>query len=86
MSNVKDLSRILADKRKLSVADAEKFVSLMIDVINDGLNNNKLLKIKGLGTFKVTSVSPRESVDVNTGERILIDGTEKISFSPDNAM
>ena len=86
MSNVKDLSRILADKRKLSVADAEKFVSLMIDVINDGLNNNKLLKIKGLGTFKVTSVSPRESVDVNTGERILIDGREKISFSPDNAM
>lgn len=86
MSNIKDLSRILADKRKLSVADAEKFMSLMIDVINDGLNNNKLLKIKGLGTFKVTSVSPRESVDVNTGERILIDGREKISFSPDNAM
>lgn len=86
MSNVKDLSRILADKRKLSVADAEKFMSLMIDVINDGLNNNKLLKIKGLGTFKVTSVSPRESVDVNTGARILIDGREKISFSPDNAM
>lgn len=86
MSNVKDLSRILADKRKLSVADAEKFMSLMIDVINDGLNNHKLVKVKGLGTFKVTSVSPRESVDVNTGERILIEGRDKISFTPDNAM
>ena len=48
MSNIKDLSRILADKRKLSVADAEKFMSLMIDVINDGLNNNKLLKLISL--------------------------------------
>jgi len=86
MSNVKDLSRILADKRKLNIADAEKFLSLMIDVVNDGLLYNKLVKIKGLGTFKVTSVSPRESVDVNTGERILIEGRDKISFSPDNAM
>jgi nucleoid DNA-binding protein len=86
MSNVKDLSRILADKRKLNIADAEKFLSLMIDVVNDGLLDNKLVKIKGLGTFKVTSVSPRESVDVNTGERILIEGRDKISFSPDNAM
>lgn len=86
MSNVKDLSRILADKRKLNVSDAEKFVSLMIDVINDGLHYNKLVKIKGLGTFKVTSVSSRESVDVNTGERIVIEGRDKISFTPDNAM
>jgi len=86
MSNVKDLSRILADKQKLDLADAEKFLSLMIDVVNDGLLDNKLVKIKGLGTFKVTSVSPRESVDVNTGERILIEGRDKISFSPDNAM
>lgn len=86
MGNVKDLSRILADKRKLNIADAEKFLSLMIDVVNDGLLDNKLVKIKGLGTFKVTSVSPRESVDVNTGERILIEGRDKISFSPDNAM
>lgn len=58
MSNIKDLSRILADKRKLSVADAEKFMSLMIDVINDGLNNNKLLKIRDSALLRLLASVP----------------------------
>ena len=58
----------------------------MIDVINEGVQRERQVKIKGLGTFKLTSVSSRESVDVNTGERIVIEGRDKISFTPDNAM
>ena len=53
----------------------------MLDVVRDGLQQDRVLKIKGLGTFKVTSVDARESVDVNTGERIVIDGRHKITFA-----
>ena len=56
------------------------FIPLFIDVLTTGLKSDKQVKIKGLGTFKVTAVSPRESVDVNTGERIIIEGRDKISF------
>ena len=58
----------------------------MVDVLNEGLRTDKQVKIKGLGTFKVTSVSARESVNVNTGERIVLDGHDKISFTPDATM
>ena len=86
MTNMKAIARCLVDKHGLKVADAEHFIALMIDVINEGVQRERQVKIKGLGTFKLTSVSSRESVDVNTGERIVIEGRDKISFTPDNAM
>ena len=86
MTNMKDIARCLVDKHGLKVADAEHFIALMIDVINEGVQRERQVKIKGLGTFKLTSVSSRESVDVNTGERIVIEGRDKITFTPDNAM
>ena len=86
MTNMKDIARCLVDKHGLKVADAEHFIALMIDVINEGVQRERQVKIKELGTFKLTSVSSRESVDVNTGERIVIEGRDKISFTPDNAM
>ena len=86
MSNMKDIARCLVDKHGVKVSDAERFIALMIDVINEGVQRERQVKIKGLGTFKLTSVSSRESVDVNTGERIVIEGRDKISFTPDNAM
>ena len=86
MRNLKDIARYLVDKHELKTSDAERFVLSMIDVINEGLQRERQVKIKGLGTFKVTSVSSRESVDINTGERIVIDGRDKISFVPDNSM
>lgn len=77
---------MLTSKMGLEVAEAEAFITAMFKVVNEGLKEDKLVKIKGLGTFKLTKVSARESVDVNTGERIIIEGREKISFTPDNYM
>ena len=76
----------VAKKHKITVKDAEKFVSAMFDVMNEGLKTDKLVKVKGLGTFKVQAVKPRESVNVNTGERVLIEGHDKVSFTPDATM
>ena len=76
----------VAKKHKITVKEAEKFVSAMFDVVNEGLKNDKLVKVKGLGTFKVQAVKPRESVNVNTGERVLIEGHDKVSFTPDASM
>ena len=73
----------VAKKHKITVKEAEKFVSAMFDVMNEGLKTDKLVKVKGLGTFKVQAVKPRESVNVNTGERVLIEGHDKVSFTPD---
>ena len=83
---ISQLASILVDKHELSSVDAERFITLMFDIINDGLQSEKQVKLKKLGTFKVTSVSARESVDVNTGERIMIEGRDKISFVPDATM
>ena len=77
---------MLTSKMGLEVVEAEAFITTMFKVVNEGLKEDKLVKIKGLGTFKLTKVSARESVDVNTGERIVIEGREKISFTPDNYM
>ena len=85
MSSLKELSRSLT-RYGLKVSDAEEFASILVDVLNDGLRTDKQVKVKGLGTFKVTSVSSRESVNVNTGERIVLDGHDKISFTPDATM
>ena len=76
----------VAKKHKITVKEAEKFVSSMFDVMNEGLKTDKLVKVKGLGTFKVQAVKPRESVNVNTGERVLIEGHDKVSFTPDTTI
>jgi len=76
----------VAKKHKITVKEAEKFVSSMFDVMNEGLKTDKLVKVKGLGTFKVQAVKSRESVNVNTGERVLIEGHDKVSFTPDTTM
>ena len=76
----------VAKKHKITVKEAEKFVSSMFDVMNEGLKTDKIVKVKGLGTFKVQAVKPRESVNVNTGERVLIEGHDKVSFTPDTTM
>lgn len=86
MTNIKDLARFLVEKHGVKLADAELFILLMTEIINEGVHRERQVKIKGLGTFKLTSVSSRESIDVNTGERIVIEGRDKLSFAPDNAM
>ena len=80
------LGKKLAEKTGLSQQEAELFIKKMFDVVNEGLQDDKQVKVKWLGTFKVTSVKDRESVDVNTGERIIIEGRDKISFTPDNIL
>lgn len=80
------LAKSLAEKSGLSQMEAELFVRKMFDVCNQGLVQDKQVKIKWLGTFKILQVKDRESVDVNTGERILIEGRDKISFTPDNIL
>ncbi len=82
----KDLARFLVDKYDIDRAAAEQLVAQLFDVLNDGLQNEKQVKVKGLGTFKVTSVASRKSVDVNTGEPIIIEGRDKINFTADNSM
>lgn len=86
MAKLQDLAKQLADKHLLDEKAAGKFVHEFFSVLNDGLQYEKQVKIKGLGTFKVTGVAPRESVDVNTGKRILIEGRDKIGFTPDATM
>ena len=85
-SNISRLAKSISSKRGLTQAEAERFVSKMFEVAYEGLHEDKLLKIKWLGTFKVAPVKDRESVDVNTGERIVIEGRDKISFTPDNIL
>lgn len=85
-SNISRLAKSISSKHGLTQAEAERFISKMFEVANEGLHEDKLLKIKWLGTFKVTPVKDRKSVDVNTGERIVIEGRDKISFTPDNIL
>lgn len=80
---IKELATLLADKRNLDIADATHFVEALFDVLSMGLHYEKVVKIKGLGTFKVIAVSARKSVDVNTGEAIELSGRDKITFTPD---
>ena len=84
--SLSDLAQRLAEKSGISLQDAELFIRKMFDVANEGLQSDKLVKMKWLGTFKVMAVKDRESVDVNTGERIIIEGRDKISFTPDNIL
>lgn len=86
MGRITDLALFLANKHGMKQKDAEKFISQMFDLLSEVLNEEKQVKVKGLGTFKVTSVKDRASVNVNTGERIIIEGRDKISFTPDASM
>ena len=85
-TTIKELALSLSEKHDLSKANAERFVATIFEVINDGLEDDKLVKVKGLGAFKIIGVAARKSVDVNTGEPIVIEGRNKISFTPDASM
>lgn len=87
MNKISDLASALVTKYDLTQKEAELFVTYMFDVINSGLqNNDKQVKVKGLGTFKIQSVNARESVNVNNGRRIIIEGRNKISFTPETSL
>lgn len=86
MRRINDLAAAIAEKQQIGQREAEHFLLTMVDVINDALHYEKQLKVKGLGTFKVSAVSARESVSVKTGQRITIGQREKISFSPEASM
>ena len=83
---LQDIVNLLCEKQGISPKEAETFVRAMFDLIEEALANEKYVKIKGLGTFKLTEVNSRESVHVNTGERIEIQGHSKVSFTPDTSM
>lgn len=83
---IQQIISALAKQYNLSAAEAAAFVDAFFDIVSSELKNGNQVKIKGLGTFKVQSVKPRESVNVNTGERVLIEGHDKVSFTPDAVM
>jgi len=83
---LQDIVNLLCEKQGIPQKESETFVRTMFDLIEEALTNEKYVKIKGLGTFKLTEVNSRESVHVNTGERIEIQGHSKVSFTPDTSM
>jgi DNA-binding protein HU len=83
---IQQIISALAKQYNLSAAEAAAFVDAFFDIVSSELKNGNQVKIKGLGTFKVQAVKPRESVNVNTGERVLIEGHDKVSFTPDAVM
>lgn len=83
---LQDLVELLSEKNDMTKKNADAFLRCMFDLIEEALTNEKYVKIKGLGTFKLTEVDSRESMNVNTGERIEIQGHTKISFTPDTTM
>ena len=86
MSNTKDLARIVADRYDLSLVESENFIIEMFELVRTTLTTEDTIKIKGLGTFKVQTVRERASVNVNTGEKVIIDSHDRITFTPDNAI
>ena len=84
--SIQDLAQVLVERKGLNKRDAAIFVSAMFDIIQTNLEKDRVVKIKGLGTFKIIDVDDRESVNVNTGERVLIEGHNKITFTPDSLM
>ena len=83
MLTIKDLAEILVQKHQLDSRSAEAFVNAVIETIHEGLKNDRVVKVKGFGTFKLTAVRERESINVNTGERVVISSHDKVSFTPD---
>lgn len=83
MLTIKDLAEMLVQKHQLDSQSAEMFMNAIIETIHEGLKNDRIVKVKGFGTFKLTAVRDRESINVNTGERVVISGHDKVSFTPD---
>ena len=86
MATLKDIAKIVASQHGIKPAEAEKFLQQFVETVNEGINADKLVKIKGFGTFKMQTVKPRSSINVNTGERVVISGHDRITFLPDAAM
>lgn len=83
---IQDIAKVLSDRKGLSKNEASNFVNGMFDIIQQALERDMVVKVKGFGTFKIIDVDPRESVNVNTGERVLIEGHNKITFTPDQLL
>lgn len=86
MIKIQDLAKIVAARHNKSEEEVTTFLDALVDVLLDGLHQEKVVKIKGLGTFKVTTVKERASINVNSGEPVVIEGHDKISFLPDTSM
>jgi nucleoid DNA-binding protein len=86
MVTIKDIAKIVASQHNIKVAEAEEFVQKLVDTINEGLEVDRLVKIKGFGTFKMQAMKSRASVNVNTGERVIIGEHDRITFLPDALM
>ena len=86
MVTTKDIAKIVASQHNIQVAEAEEFVQKLVDTINEGLETDRLVKIKGFGTFKMQAMKSRASVNVNTGERVIIGEHDRITFLPDALM
>lgn len=84
--SIQEIATVLIEKNGLKRKEADQFVLTMFDLIKESLTTDRVVKVKGLGTFKVVDIEARESVNVNTGERVLIEGHDKITFTPDNSM
>lgn len=83
---LQDITRELSDKQGITPKQADTFSKMMFDILKEGLTSDGIVKIKGLGTFKLVAVEPRESVNVNTGGRVVIEGHSKVNFVPENAL
>lgn len=86
MATIKDIARLLMSRHKVKSADAERFLQQMVEVINEGLLRDRVVKIKGFGTFKLQAVKERASVNVHTGEKVVIGEHDKVTFTPDSVM
>ena len=84
--SIQEIAAVLTAKSGLKKKDAERFAMTLFDVVKEALETDRLVKVKGLGTFKIIDIEARESINVNTGERVLIDGHDKITFTPDASM
>ncbi len=85
-NDLHDISKVIADKYGLTIREAKDFTSTFMELVNEGLQEDGLVKIKGFGTFKIIDVKDRESINVTTGDRILIPGRSKVTFTPDSVM
>ena len=81
-----ELADMLSQKSGIDKRSIQSFLTSVVETIQDGISEDKIVKIKGLGTFKVIDVDARESVNVNTGERVTISGHQKLTFTPDSTM
>lgn len=84
--NVSELATILVEKHGMDRREAQSFIAAMVEVIQEGIERDRQVKVKGLGTFKIVEVGARESVNVNTGERVVIESHSKLAFTPDASL